>query len=166
MADDSILGPDASAFVAAARRATLSTIGPAGRPRSVPICFVLGPGGLGTGTPPIHSPLDEKPKATADPRDLGRVRDLLARPEATLLVDRWSENWARLAWVRLDVRGALVEPGAPDHGAAVGALRAKYPQYGRHRLEARPLLRFTIERVVTWGDLTPGDQASAADRGG
>jgi len=150
---DPNLDPNVLAFVAAARRAILSTIGPGGRPRSVPICFVLGPGADAATPPRVHSPLDDKPKATGDPHDLARVRDLVARPEATLLVDHWSEDWAHLGWVRLDVRGAVVEPGGADHATAVEALREKYPQYRTHRLEARPLLRLSIERVVAWGDL-------------
>ena len=157
---DPILAPDQRAFVAAARSATLATIAPDGRPRLVPICFVV----LGEDPAPrLYSPLDDKPKASADPRDLARVRDLVARPAATLLVDRWSEDWDRLGWLRLDVRAMIVEPRAGgaldggtepgDHAAAVAALRAKYPQYERHRLEGRPILRFEIERVVAWGDL-------------
>jgi PPOX class probable F420-dependent enzyme len=151
-----------AAFVAAARRATLSTIGPDGRPRSVPVCFVLGTAGNVAG-PAIFSPLDEKPKASANPRALARVRDLGARPAATLLVDRWSEDWDRLGWVRLDVVGTLVEPGAPDHATAIADLRVKYPQYAGHDLATRPILRFTIERVVPWGDLDL-DPPGPADR--
>jgi hypothetical protein len=37
--------------------------------------------------------------------------------------------------------------------AAIEALRAKYPQYAAHRLEDRPVLRLTVDRVVAWGDL-------------
>ena len=151
---DPILATNERAFLAAARSATLATIAPDGRPRLVPICFVL----LGAATAArVYSPLDDKPKASADPLDLARVRDLLARPAATLLVDRWSEDWDRLGWLRLDVRATIVEPGpGEDHASVVAALRAKYPQYERHHLESRPILRFEIERVVAWGDLTPG----------
>ncbi len=148
----SLRGTEA-AFVAEARTATLATIGPDGRPRLVPICFVFldEPGSAAV----IVSPLDDKPKASGDPLALARVRDLAARPEATILVDRWSEDWARLGWVRIDVRGALV----PADPSAIAALRAKYPQYRTHRLEDRPMLRFGVERVVSWGDLGP-DRAS------
>jgi coenzyme F420-0:L-glutamate ligase/coenzyme F420-1:gamma-L-glutamate ligase len=107
----------------------------------------------------IYSPLDDKPKAVADPHRLARVRDVLARPEATLLIDRWSEDWDRLAWFRLDTSADLLEPSAVhgaagehqrEHADAVARLRAKYPQYARHRLEDRPLLRFTVERIISW----------------
>lgn len=137
------------AFVAAARTATLATTAPDGRPRLVPICFAVI--ASGDGSIELVSPLDEKPKASDDPLTLARVRDLVARPEATLLVDRWSEDWTRLGWVRLDVRGTLENA---ERGA-LAALREKYPQYAAHRLEDRPLLRFSVERIVSWGDLRP-----------
>ena len=103
----------------------------------------------------IHSPLDEKPKTASDPRALGRVVDLRDRPAATILVDRWSEDWSHLGWLRLDVRGTVLDPGGDgdEHAAAIAALRAKYDQYATHRLEARPILRFEVDRVVGWGDL-------------
>jgi PPOX class probable F420-dependent enzyme len=150
----SILDPTQCRFVTSARTATLATISPDGRPRLLPICFVVDPDDPG-GRSRLYSPLDDKPKIATDPHELARVRDLLARPAATLLVDRWSEDWERLGWVRLDVRGALVEPPTDEHLVAVAALRAKYPQYGAHRLEGRPLLRFSVERIVGWGDLGP-----------
>jgi PPOX class probable F420-dependent enzyme len=134
-------------LLATARRAVLATIDPRGRPRLVPICFVVG------GEAPLHlySPIDEKPKASADPRILARVRDVLARPEVGILVDRWDEDWTQLGWLRLDARAQLVEPGTtPEHDQAVARLRRKYPQYEAHDLEGRPLLRLTVERVRSW----------------
>lgn len=142
-------------FLAECRTATLATTSPSRRARLVPICFVVGPD-RPDGRLHIHSPLDDKPKRSSDPHDLARVRDLLARPEATLLVERWSEDWTRLGWIRLEARADLLEPGppdAPEHAAAVTALRAKYPQYATHRLEDRPMLRFVVERVIGWGSL-------------
>ncbi len=138
-----ILDPAERAFLEAARTAILATIGPAGRPRLVPICFVL------EGAT-VLSPLDEKPKRTDDPRSLARVRDILERPDVELLVHRWDEDWSRLAWLRLDGEGRLVEPGAVADGT-LAALRAKYPQYATHRLEERPLIAIEIERTRAWG---------------
>jgi len=150
-----ILSDDERAFLAAARTATLATIAPSGRPRLVPICFVVGEDASG-GAPRIHSPLDDKPKRSAEPRDLARVQDLLVLPEATLLVDRWSEDWTELGWLRLDCRGELLEPEPrerEEHASAIAALREKYPQYAGHRLEERPVIRFTVHRAVSWGAL-------------
>ena len=148
----STLDERSRAFLVAARTATLATIAPNGRPRLVPICFVVGADDR-VGHARIYSPLDEKPKSTADPRELARVRDLLTRPSATLLVDRWSEDWTRLGWLRLEATSDLLEPRTDEGAVVVEALRAKYPQYASHRLEARPILRFTVDRAVAWGDL-------------
>jgi len=144
--------------VAQRRVAVLATEDPLGRPRLVPICFVLAPDADSFGRARLYSPLDEKPKRTTDPHRLARVRDLLVLPDATLLVDRWSEDWQRLGWVRMYARAELLEPEAgerDEHAAAVAALRAKYPQYASHRLEERPIIRLSVDRAVSWGDLAP-----------
>jgi PPOX class probable F420-dependent enzyme len=155
MSTESLLTPTELAFLATARTAVLATIDDGGAPRLVPICFVV------TESPRLvlHSPLDEKPKRIVDPHDLQRVRDILERPEVALLIDRWSEDWTRLGWLRLRGLADLVEPddasAASEHAAAVAALRRKYPQYGTHRLEERPLIRIVIERRRGWGNLDP-----------
>ncbi len=140
-------------FLAEARTAVLATLDPRGLPRLVPICFVLSPAPDAAGRPVVLSPLDEKPKAVRDPLALARVRDIVARPRVRLLVDRWDEDWRRLAWLRLDAVASLVEPGAPEHAPTLVALRRKYPQYVGQRLESRPLVRIVIERTSSWGDL-------------
>ena len=129
-------------LLAEARRATLATISPAGLPRLVPICFVVV-------DDVIWSPLDDKPKAVSDVRSLARVRDVLARPDVALLVDRWSEDWAALAWLRLACRAALVEPGDVPEGV-IEALRAKHAQYRDHDLEHRPALRLEVVTTSSW----------------
>jgi PPOX class probable F420-dependent enzyme len=135
-------------FLTATRRAVLVTVAADGRPRPVPICFVLDDDG-----PAVYTPLDDKPKRTDDPLALARVRDISADPRVSILADRWDEDWTRLAWLRADGRGALLMPGPGEHARAVEALRATYPQYEAHRLDDRPLIRIDIERVTTWGDL-------------
>lgn len=157
---DTILTGTEQAFIATARRAVLATIRPDGEPRLVPVCFVLADAADDLGRAIIYSPVDEKPKTSDDPRSLGRVRDLLVLPSATLLVDRWSENWTRLGWVRLSGRGRLLEPEPherAEHAAAVTMLRAKYPQYADQDLAGRPIIRIAIDRIQRWGDLAPNE---------
>lgn len=151
MTVDALLTPAQREFLVTARTAALATIGPDGRPRLVPICFVVGEAERPLF---VHTPLDEKPKSVADPRQLERVTDILARPTVAILADRWSEDWSELGWLRLDGVAALIEPGlAGDHRAAVAALRRKYPQYATHHLEERPIIRIAVERVRGWGAL-------------
>ncbi|MFL5681164.1 MAG: TIGR03668 family PPOX class F420-dependent oxidoreductase [Chloroflexota bacterium] len=143
------------AFVAAGRTATLATLDPEGQPRLVPICFVVGADDR-MGRALVYTPIDEKPKSSPDPRRLARVRDLLILPAATLLVDRWDEDWSRLAWVRLYGRAEILEPQpheVEEHAAAVAALREKYAQYRTHALENRPIIRIAVDRVRSWGEL-------------
>lgn len=136
------------AFLADARSAILVTIAADGRPRPVPICFVLDPV-----RPLLHTPLDEKPKNADDPRRLARVRDILRDGRVAVLVDRWDEDWGRLAWLRCEGVASVVgaEANTTARTAAIAALREKYPQYAAHDLEARPIIRVTIERATSWG---------------
>jgi PPOX class probable F420-dependent enzyme len=154
-------------FVSGARTATLGTIAEDGRPRLVPVCFVLDGDVLIT-------PIDEKPKQGTDPRQLARIRDIDRRADVTVLIDRWEEDWDHLAWLRIDGRASLAEDPA-ERASAIAALRAKYRQYAGHNLETRPLIRIAIERVRSWGDLSdPGrspspsaeDSASSSSPGG
>jgi coenzyme F420-0:L-glutamate ligase / coenzyme F420-1:gamma-L-glutamate ligase len=160
MAGVVILSPSDRAFLGAARSATLATIAPDGRPRLVPICFVVGAIEPGRSTR-VYSPIDEKPKTTASPADLARVRDLLERPRASILADRWAEDWSQLRWVRLDVEGEVLSPGDDadaEREIAIERLRRKYPQYAGHRLEELPVLRFVLTGVTSWS-------AALSDRG-
>ena len=156
MAAEPILSAAERAFLVAERRAILATVGTEGLPRLVPVCFVVAETDDKLGRPRIYSPIDEKTKASPDPHKLARVRDLLILPAATLLVDRWDEDWTRLGWLRLYGRAELLEPQpheVKEHAWAVGALRAKYEQYASHQLEGRPIIRITVDRSVSWGRL-------------
>jgi len=148
---DPVLSRDERTFLETARRAVLATIAPDGRPRLVPICFVLHPTRA-----VLYTPLDEKPKSVADVTDLARVRDLVADPRVSVLVDRWDEAWEHLAWLRC--QGAATLLGADGEGATerdpvIPSLRHKYPQYADHRLEHLPMIRIAIERTTSWGAL-------------
>lgn len=147
---DLVLSKAERACLEHARSAVLVTIAAGGRPRPVPICFVLDPG-----RPVLYTPLDEKPKTVDDPRRLARVRDIETDPRVAVLVDRWDEDWGRLAWLRCEGVASVVEAAATSatRTASIAALREKYPQYTEHDLETRPLIRVTIERCTSWGAL-------------
>ena len=139
---------EARTFVEAARRATLATIAGDGRPRLVPVCFVLA-------ADLAYIPIDEKPKDSADPLRPRAGPRHPRRPRITLLVDRWDEDWRRLGWVRLEGRAGIVDarPRRRSRRRRSSALRAKHPQYATHALDERPLIRIAVERVVWWGRL-------------
>ena len=108
-----------------------------GAPRVLPVTFALHDGAL-------WSAVDNKPKRSAEP---ARVRWLRARPRAALTVDRYDDDWARLAWVQVLGEVALLDVGSEP--GALAALGAKYPRY-REDPPPGPLLRLTPERALCW----------------
>ena len=156
MSPEAILTDAERRFLDGERRGVLATTAPDGLARLVPVCYVLSDRVDSIGRPLIYTPIDEKPKRTDNPHDVARVRDLLVLPELSLIVDRWDEDWTRLAWLRLYGSGELLEPQPherEEHAAAIAALRERYPQYASHDLESRPIIRVAVQRVVSWGDI-------------
>jgi PPOX class probable F420-dependent enzyme len=94
----------------------------------------------------LWSAVDEKPKREPG-AELARVRWLRARPQAALTVDRYSEDWSRLAWVQVLGRIDIVE--ARDAPGPLEALAARYPAY-RERTPPGPLLALRPERALSW----------------
>ncbi|HEV8634322.1 MAG TPA: TIGR03668 family PPOX class F420-dependent oxidoreductase [Chloroflexota bacterium] len=133
--------PSERDFLEAGRVGHLATVDERGGPHVVPVCYAGSEGAL-------YTPVDEKPKR-GDPGSLRRVRNILANPAVCLTVDRYDEDWSRLAWVQVRGRAALVED--PDERArALAALRARYQQYNTMDLESRPLIRIAPARIVSW----------------
>ena len=142
-----VLADDERAFLATARRAVLGTIAPDGRPRLVPICFVLAAERAGPLLAARRQAEAQRRSAGAGPRPRHRRGPAGDGPRRSLgrgLVA------ARLAALRRQGEPAATSSAA-GHGDVVAALRAKYPQYATHRLEDRPLIRIEIERVTSWG---------------
>jgi PPOX class probable F420-dependent enzyme len=109
------------------------------RPRVLPVTFAIFEGAL-------WSAVDQKPKRVS-PADLARVRYLGRRPEAALTVDRYDEDWSKLAWVQAIGRVEIAEPEA--HPEALDALRQKYVPY-RESAPPGPLLCLVCERALCW----------------
>ncbi len=117
----------------------LGLVDDAGRPRVLPVTFVVAEGAAWTA-------VDHKPKSVPGER-LARVRWLEERPGSSLTVDRYDDDWSRLAWVQLVGRTDVL--GVTRHPEIASALAARYPQY-RERPPDGPLLRLTPERAVCW----------------
>lgn len=117
----------------------LGLLDDAGRPRVLPVTFALVAG-------EAWSAVDDKPKRSTG-RDLARVRWLRARPAAALTVDRYDDDWTRLAWVQLVGTAAVLDVAGHEH--VLAALAARYPHY--HDRPARgPLLRLRADRAICW----------------
>jgi PPOX class probable F420-dependent enzyme len=142
------LKPDEAAFVQRQRIARLATADRVGTPHLVPVCFAFD-------DIRFYTPLDEKPKRVADHR-LRRVRNIEASGRVTLLIDRYEEDWSRLAWVLVYGRAELLAAEDEGHGHALALLRERYQQYRSMALELRPVIAITPTKVVSWGDLSEG----------
>ena len=124
-------------LVERARVARLGLLDEAGEPRVLPVTFARHEGA-------IWSAIDHKPKRPGEP---ARVRRLRRRPEATLLVDEYDEDWTRLAWV--EMRGRVTVVDAAAGAAALDALAARDPP-DRPRRPAGPGLRRDVARLGCW----------------
>ena len=107
----------------------LATADGDGRPHVIPFCFVC-EGGL------IYCVLDAKPKSS-DLRRLRRVRNILANPNVSLVIDHYESDWSKLWYLLVHGKAELLEPG-PEHVAALTRLRSKYPQYLQMDLDDNP----------------------------
>jgi PPOX class probable F420-dependent enzyme len=145
------LRPGEFAFVRDARVGRLATVDAWNRPSVVPFCFAL----LDGDEPIVVSALDEKPKRVAADR-LARVRNILANPEVSFVVDRYEEDWSHLVFVQVRGRARLLPADTDGHQEAVAALRAKYPQYASMAIERRTLIVIEGLRGASWrGDGEP-----------
>jgi PPOX class probable F420-dependent enzyme len=126
---------DLRSRVAAERVARLATVDPDGRPHLVPVVFALVGDTLYTG-------VDAKPKRS---RTLRRIENARERPDVTVLVDHYEEDWTRLWWARLRGRARVLD-GGEEAERALEALTAKYEQY----LQAPPGLPVLAVDVDEW----------------
>jgi PPOX class probable F420-dependent enzyme len=118
--------------------ARLATTDPDGRPHLVPIVFVLDGDTL-------YSAVDRKPKRSTT---LRRVENARARPDVTLLVDHYEEDWRRLWWIRLRGRARVLD-GGDERERALTLLAHKYEQY-RAAPPDGPVLAVEIIEVRDW----------------
>jgi PPOX class probable F420-dependent enzyme len=124
--------------VETARVARLATTDSSGRPHVVPNTFAL------AGDRLVWA-VDHKPKATTD---LKRVRNLTARPDVSVLVDYYDDDWTTLWWVRVDGTARVLD-SSDDRDRVIEMLVAKYDQY-RNIPPIGPAVEITIKRWVGW----------------
>ncbi len=118
-----------------ARVARLATIDPDGRPHLVPVVFALD-------GETLYTAVDAKPKRS---RRLRRIENARDRPDVTVLVDHYEDDWSRLWWVRLRGRARVLDAGQE----AERALRLLTEKYEQYRLE-RPGLPVLAIDVRDW----------------
>lgn len=149
MTDRTTLTEAEQQFVQAQRVARLATADREGRPHLVPVCYAFDGSRF-------YTPLDEKPKRVRDAA-LRRVRNIAARPEVSLLIDRYDDDWSRLGYVLIDGQAEILRPPDPAHAAALALLRERYAQYEAMNLESRGIIAIAPQHVISWGRLEPAD---------
>lgn len=100
-------------------------------------------------SPYLYSPIDRKAKRDTDPQTLRRIQNIETNGRVSLVVDRWSEDWSQLEWVRIEGIAELLQDGQ-ERDQAAEALLAKYPQYQDLGLEGCPVIKVTVERITQW----------------
>jgi PPOX class probable F420-dependent enzyme len=132
-----------------ARVARLATTDPDGRPHLVPIVFAFDGDTL-------FSAVDRKPKRS---QTLRRIENARARPDVTIIVDHYEEDWSRLWWIRLRGRARVLDDG-DERERALGLLQEKYPQY-RDEPPAGPVLAVDITEVREWDASASAEEAES-----
>ena len=124
--------------VAEARVARVGTLDERGRVHLVPVVYVVD-GDI------WYSPSD------AGPRPAKRLRNVLADPRATVLIDDYDEIWSRVWWVRLRGQGRVVESEAEGERAR-RLLVAKYSQFADAPAAeaAGPVMAIDIQGWAGW----------------
>ena len=128
-------------FLRSARTGHLATANAMGQPHVIPVCFVFD-------GEAIYTVLDAKPKSTPL-RQLRRVRNILANPQVSLVVDHYEEDWSRLRYLLVLGVAVLLEEGE-EWARAIVMLREKYPQYQGMDLDESPVIKITPVRFVPW----------------
>ena len=136
------LSRNVTRFVRSARVAHLATADARGMPHVIPICFVFDGKNF-------YSPIDEKPKRTV-PRKLKRLRNIKENPQVALVIDRYDENWTKLAYILIMGKARVLVSGA-KHRKAVHLLRRKYSQYRKMRIDRLPMILIGPTRTTSWG---------------
>ena len=132
------------ALVRSARVAHLATADRSGQSHVIPICFVFD-------GKYFYSPIDEKPKRVA-PLKLQRLKNIADNPDVALVVDRYDEDWRKLAYLLIFGKARVLKSGV-KHRKAVNLLRKKYPQYRAMKIHQRPIIEITPTRSTSWGAL-------------
>ena len=120
----------------------LATVGPDGAPHVVPIVYAVV-------AETICFVVDDKPKSTRT--RLKRLLNIAANPQVAVVIDRYDDDWSRLAYVLIHGRARRVE-SAPEYSALLVELRRRYAPYRAMALGigTHPMLRIDIERVHEW----------------
>lgn len=136
--------PDIEEFIERARVARLATIDSEFKPHLVPVVFVFDGNHF-------FIPVDEKRKTTK-PEKLRRIKNIQDNPNVALLIDEYSEDWTRLAFIMIQGKASIMRfqiQGDIQLQQAYKKLTTKYLQYQRVGLSEMCII-IKPEKVVSW----------------
>ena len=132
-------------FVSRFRVARFATSDQNAQPHVIPICFEIG------NDLNIYSAIDGKPKSGGF-NTLKRVKNIRKNPKVSVLFDKYTENWEKLAYVL--IRGeARVETDGIEREYGEGLLRDKYRQYGDYLMPGCPVIVISPKNIYSWGNI-------------
>ena len=132
-------------FVSSFRVARLATSDQNTQPHVIPICFEIGNDST------IYSAIDEKPKC-GDFNALKRIRNIRDNPRVSVLFDKYTENWEKLAYVLIRGEAQLKTEGVErEYGEKI--LREKYRQYRNYLTPGCPVIVIYPQNTFSWGNI-------------
>src|SRR5215218_805932 len=111
-------------FIKRARVARLATVDYTSKPHLVPVVFVFDGNHF-------FIPIDQKRK-TVKPQRLKRIKNIQDNPNVALLIDKYSEDWTKLAFVMIQGKASIITSktqGNIQLQEAYKKLETKYRQY-------------------------------------
>jgi PPOX class probable F420-dependent enzyme len=132
-------------FIERARFARLATIDSEFKPHLVPVVFVFNGNHF-------FIPVDEKRK-TAKPEKLKRIRNIQHNPNVALLIDEYSEDWTKLAFVMIQGKASIASKGEGNVQVreAYKKLMTKYIQYQKVGVGETCII-ITPKKVASWSN--------------
>lgn len=133
-------------FIERARLARLATIDSEFKPHVVPVVFVFDGNHF-------FIPIDEKRK-TAKPEKLKRIKNIQDNPNVALLIDEYSEDWTRLAFVMIQGKASTASKtdGNLQVQEAYKKLMTKYLQYQKVGVGEMCII-IALEKLVSWSNV-------------
>lgn len=124
--------------------ARLATLNVDGSPHQIPIVFTWHDGCF-------WSPIDAKPKRKVQ---LTRVANAISNPIASVLIDKYDDDWTQLWWIRADLEITVVQlhEAEPEILAiarqAISKLEEKYLQYASTPILREPATILSMRRTA------------------
>lgn len=133
-------------FIQTQKIARMATVDKSGKPLVLPICYAYD-GNY------IYTPIDKKPKRVS-PVQLKRIRNILDNPNVSVVIDRYYEDWTRIAYMIIHGTASVIDSGS-EYQESLRILSEKYRQYKRMKLSqlGLPVIKIIPNRFISWGKI-------------